>query len=162
MVHVVNIDGIRTNSEWNKTELKLKGTGRYWLLLKIIVIIKTYLVTSKGELLNICTSIKQCEKRLPIWTTFSRKKLFLTKIFEFGFETSEFDFAVSKLSICKHTTSCDRGVFFFATSSTNWVQIFTCTHGENLRYTKCEDWSSWQLLKVSNVIDFKIVYYTVL
>ena len=34
-----------------------------------------------------------------------------TKIFEFDFEISEFDFKVSKVSIWKHTTSSDQGVF---------------------------------------------------
>jgi hypothetical protein len=48
---------------------------------------------------------------------------------EFDFETSDLEFKVSKSSIWKHTTSCDKGVFFFhyylATSTTNWAQIFT-------------------------------------
>ena len=33
---------------------------------------------------------------------------------EFDFETSELDFEISKSSIWKHTTSCDKGVFFTA------------------------------------------------
>ena len=48
---------------------------------------------------------------------------------EFDFETSELDFEVLKSSIWKHTTLCDKGVFFFhyylATSMTDWAQIFT-------------------------------------
>ena len=41
-----------------------KDTGHYYLL-KIIVSIKTYLVTSNGELLVIILK-KHCEKRLPL------------------------------------------------------------------------------------------------
>ena len=36
---------------WSLLEFRLKGTVHYWQLLKIIVGIKTYLVTSNGELL---------------------------------------------------------------------------------------------------------------
>ena len=47
---------------------------------------------------------------------------------EFDFVTSSLEFGVSKSSIRKHTTSCDKGVFFhyyLATSTTDWAQIFT-------------------------------------
>ena len=45
---------------------------------------------------------------------------------KFDFETSELDFEVSKASIWKHTTLCDKGVFsFIATLTTNWPKIFT-------------------------------------
>ena len=48
---------------------------------------------------------------------------------EFDFETSSLEFEVSKSSIRKYTTSCDKGVFsfiiIFATSTTDWAQIFT-------------------------------------
>ena len=36
-------------------ESRFKGTGHYWLLLKINVSIKTYLVTSNGELVIVKT-----------------------------------------------------------------------------------------------------------
>ena len=36
----------------------LKGTGHYWLLLKILVSIKTYLVTSNGELLIVWNIVR--------------------------------------------------------------------------------------------------------
>ena len=66
---------------------------------------------------------------------------------EFDFETSRLEFEVSKSSIWKHTTSCDKGVFFFhsylATPTTNWAQIFTglLFYAYVERYTKWEDWS---------------------
>ena len=48
---------------------------------------------------------------------------------EFDFKTSESNFEVSKPSIWKHTTLCEKRVFFFhhylANSTTNWAQIFT-------------------------------------
>ena len=48
---------------------------------------------------------------------------------EFDFETSSLEFEVLKSSIWEHTTSCDKGVFFFhsylATPTTNRAQIFT-------------------------------------
>ena len=68
----------------------LKASGHYWLLLKIIISIKPYLVTSNGELLM-------------------EEVIF----HEFDFETSELDFEASKSSIWKHTTLCDKGVFSY-------------------------------------------------
>ena len=48
---------------------------------------------------------------------------------EFDFETSDLDFEVSKLSIWKHKTSCNKGVFIsFISRNFNdqyWAQIFT-------------------------------------
>ena len=48
---------------------------------------------------------------------------------EFDFETSSLEFEVTKSSIWKHTTSCDKGVFVFhsylATPTTNQAKIFT-------------------------------------
>ena len=45
---------------------------------------------------------------------------------QFDFEALDLEFEISKSSICKHTTSCDKGVFVFililsylATSTTN-------------------------------------------
>ena len=91
---------------------------------------------------------------------------------EFDFETSEFDFEVSKSSIWKQTTSCDKGVFFFgqyylATSTTNWDIHFH-------RYvTLCIWWDTvsgktgiWQLPKVTsafrvNVRKCRFVYWDV-
>ena len=57
-----------TDSLLNKLchQRTLKGSGHYWYLLKIIIIIKTYLVTSNGELLIIVDSVKHCEKQLPL------------------------------------------------------------------------------------------------
>ena len=48
---------------------------------------------------------------------------------EIDFETSDLELEVSKSSIWKLITSCDKGVFSFhyylTTSMTNWVQIFS-------------------------------------
>ena len=85
---------------------------------------------------------------------------------EFDFETSELDFEDSKSSIWKHTTSCDKGGFFFcyylATSTTNWVQILT-----GLLFYACVDngWDTpcktglWQLPIASNVFKATCCHY---
>ena len=60
---------------------------------------------------------------------------------EFDFETSELDFEVSKSSSWKHTTSCEKGVFFFIIILQLWqpiqlkfLQVRYFIH--MLRYTK--------------------------
>ena len=65
---------------------------------------------------------------------------------EFDFETSDLEFEVSKSSIWKHTTSCDKGVFSFIIISQlrrpielKFSQV--CYFMHMLRYTKWEDWS---------------------
>ena len=72
----------------------------------------------------------------------------VVKVFfhEFDFETSTLEFEVSKSSIWKHTTLCDKGVFSFIIISRlrwpielNFSQVFYFVH--MLRYTKWEDWS---------------------
>ena len=73
---------------------------------------------------------------------------------EFDFETSSLEFEVSKSSIWKHTTSCDKGVFSFfhsylATPSTDRAQIFTGL----FLHTPSEKTGLWQLPIVSNVFN---------
>ena len=68
---------------------------------------------------------------------------------EFDFETSDLEFEVSKWSIWKHTTLCDKGVFSSIILSQLWRAIElkfsqVCYFVQMLRYTKWEDWS-WQL-----------------
>ena len=62
---------------------------------------------------------------------------------EFDFETSSLELEVSKSSIGKHTTSCDKGVFSFINISQllrpielKFSQV--CYFMHMLRYTKCE------------------------
>ena len=95
--------------------------------------------------------MERCCKYKTLWetapseiTSFLRKKIFLTEQFEVDFETSEFDFEVSKPSIWKHTTSCDKGVF----SSIIILQLrqpiefkFSQFCYFMLGYTMSEDWS---------------------
>ena len=69
---------------------------------------------------------------------------------EFDFETSYLEFEVSKSSIWKHTTSCDKDVFFFhsllATFTTNWAQyVILCICWD----TPSEKTGLWQLSIVS-------------
>ena len=71
-------------------------------------------------------SIKRCEKQL-LWSdvVFEKEVVF----HEFDFNTSDLEFEVSKSSIWKHSTSCDKCVFFFhyylANSMTIWAEMFT-------------------------------------
>ena len=65
---------------------------------------------------------------------------------EFDFETSDLEFEVSKSSIWKHQTSCDKGVSSFIIISQlrrpielKFSQV--CYFMHMLRYTKWEDWS---------------------
>ena len=44
-----------------------------------------------------------------LWSDVSFKKEVI--FYEFDFETSELELEVSNSNICKHTTSCDKGVF---------------------------------------------------
>ena len=78
---------------------------------------------------------------------------------EFDFETSDLEFEVSKSSIWKHTTSCDKGVFSFIIISQlrqpielKFSQV--CYFMHMLRYTKWEDWS----LTVTNSV--QCLYFT--
>ena len=66
---------------------------------------------------------------------------------ECGFETSELDFEVSKSSIWKRKTLCDKGIFsYIMFSQFRWPiqlkfsQVCYFMH-YILRYTKLEDWS---------------------
>ena len=85
--------------------------------------VKPFLVTSYGE-------------RLIVWNIVRNGSLWSDVVFEkevnsheFDFETSSLEFEVSKSSILKPTTSCDKDVFFFysyiASPTTNRAQIFT-------------------------------------
>ena len=65
---------------------------------------------------------------------------------EFDFETTDLEFEVSKSSIWKHTTSCDKGVFSFIVISQLWQpielkcsQVFYFMH--MYKYIKSKDWS---------------------
>ena len=41
-----------------KANVTFKGSGHYWSLLKIIICIKTYLVTSNGEMLVVYNNLR--------------------------------------------------------------------------------------------------------
>ena len=77
---------------------------------------------------------------------------------ECDFETSELDFEVSKSSIWKHTTSCDKGSFSFFIISNFDDQLNELKNCTGLLFFACWDTPSektglWQLLKVSSVFN---------
>ena len=104
-------------------KVEVQGSGHYWWLLKIIIITKPFLIMSNGE-------------RLIVWNIVRNGSFWSNVVFEKGvifrkfyFETSDLEFEVSKSSIRKCTTLCDKGDFFFhyylAVSTTVRAQIFT-------------------------------------
>ena len=119
-------------------------TWRPWTLLVITKNTYYHKTFLDYELWEEVDSIKHCEKRLPLkWHVFEKEVIF----HEFDFETSDLTFEVSKSSIWKHTTSCDRGatrVFcsFINISQLQHVQLKfsqVCYFVHMLRYTNCED-----------------------
>ena len=90
--------------------------------------------------------MKHCEKRL--------EKQVISHGFDF--DTSKFDFEVSKLSIWKHTTSCDKGAFLSLLSrnfdeSIEFKCLRVCYFVHMFRYTKWEDLSLTITYIVSSV-----------
>ena len=77
----------------------------------------------------------------------------------FDFETSKLEFEVTKSSICKHTTSCDKVCFLAPSTTTNWDQtshVSYFMHNVEIHHQvrrlvfdnnqKCppvKDWSQW-------------------
>ena len=77
---------------------------------------------------------------------------------EFDFETSDLEFEVSKSSIWKHTTKCNKGVFSFIIISQLRQPIKlklsqVCHFMHMLRYTKWEHWSLTILTILSTVFN---------
>ena len=99
------------------------------------------MVTGNGERLR----VKNIVRNGSLWSdiVFEKEVIF----HEFDFETSNLEFEVSKSSIWKHTTSCDKGVFSFIIVSQlrRPIELNISQVGYfmyiMLRYTKCEDWS---------------------
>ena len=73
----------------------LKGSGHYWQLLKIMIIIKPFLITSNGERLTVLNIVRKRNSSLCSNVVFKKEVIF----HEFDFETSSLEFEVSKSSI---------------------------------------------------------------
>ena len=99
----------------------IKGTGHYWYLLKIIINIKTYWVTSNGELLIVQTIVRNGS----LWNdiVFWERGNFSLKYYK----TSGLKLSIMRLKA--HKFALLAGTYFFhyflATLMTTWVQPFT-------------------------------------
>ena len=74
-------------------KLIVKGSRHHWYLLKIIISIQPYLVTSNGERLIVYNIVRNGSLRSNV--VFKKEVIF----HEFDFKTSELDVEVSKSSI---------------------------------------------------------------
>ena len=122
------------NNYFEENDGLFKGSGHYWLVLKIIVSIKTFLLTINRGLLI----VKNIVRNGSLWSKVVFEKEFSTKIFEFDFETSKLDFEVSKSSICKYTTLCDNGVIFLQLRWPIFTGLLFCAY---MNVEIREDWS---------------------
>ena len=133
----------------------LKALDTIGLKLKIIIIsIKTlYRATESCWYYKTLWETPPSEVMYSVW----ERNKFSLKYLNFDFETSEFDFEVSKSSISS-TQLRVAGRFFFhlAISTTNWVHIFT-----GLLFYACWDTPSesglWRLPIVSSAFNKRII-----
>ena len=108
------------------------------------------MITSNGERLTVQNIVRNSS----LWSdvVFKKKKILFH---QFDFETSDLEFEVSKSSIWKHTTLCDKGVFSFINISQLRLPIElkfsqVCYFMYMLRYPTVKT-SLWQLPIVSSV-----------
>ena len=107
------------------------------------------MVTSNGESLVVQNIVRNGS----LWSgvVFEKEVIF----HEFDFETSDLEFEVSKSSIWKHTTPCDKGDFFLLLLSRNFDDRLSSNFH---RFILCICWDTpseetglWQLSIVSSV-----------
>ena len=144
---------IKGKTKYYLRNIYFKGSGHYWWLLKIIIIIKPFLTTSNGERL-----IGNIKKSSSLWRSFRERSNFPRIWFrDLGFRS--WGLEIKHLKAHNFVWPwCDKGVFFLSLMSRNFDDRLSSNFHRFVISCICWDTSTvktglWQLPIVSRVFN---------